>query len=42
VDEMMTPEVVVDAPPTVKVEKVVKSDEEDAAQTLTSLALISA
>ncbi|KAF9123638.1 hypothetical protein BGW39_008810 [Mortierella sp. 14UC] len=47
-EEMTTPEVIVDAPPTVKVEEVaeadevVKADEEDAAQTLTSLAQISA
>ncbi|KAG0056614.1 hypothetical protein BGZ89_002071 [Linnemannia elongata] len=41
-DSMTTPEVVVEAPPTVKVEEVVKADEEDAAQTLTSLAQISA
>ncbi|KAG0260997.1 hypothetical protein BGZ95_004306 [Linnemannia exigua] len=41
-DEMTTPEVVVDAPPTVKVEEAVKADEEDAAHTLTSLAQISA
>ncbi|KAF9097414.1 hypothetical protein BGX23_008974 [Mortierella sp. AD031] len=44
-DEEMTtvmPEVVVEAPPTVTVEEAVKADEEDAAQTLTSLAQISA
>ena len=41
-DNMTTPEVVVEAPPTVKVEEAVKADEEDAAQTLTSLAQISA
>ncbi|KAF9153918.1 hypothetical protein BG015_002287, partial [Linnemannia schmuckeri] len=41
-DNMTTPEVVVEAPPTVKMEEVVKADEEDAAQTLTSLAQISA
>lgn len=40
-DNMTTPEVVVEAPPTVKVEEV-EADEEDAAQTLTSLAQISA
>lgn len=41
-ENMTTPEVVVEGPPTVKVEEAVKADEEDAAQTLTSLAQISA
>ncbi|KAG9072407.1 hypothetical protein KI688_000178 [Linnemannia hyalina] len=41
-DNMTAPEVVVETPPTVKVEEPVEADEEDAAQTLTSLAQISA
>ncbi|KAG0285813.1 hypothetical protein BGZ97_007662 [Linnemannia gamsii] len=41
-ENMTAPEVTVEGPPTVKVEEAVKADEEDAAQTLTSLAQISA
>ncbi|KAG0286798.1 hypothetical protein BGZ96_009166 [Linnemannia gamsii] len=41
-ENMTTPEVVVEGPPTVKVGEAAKADEEDAAQTLTSLAQISA